>query len=140
MRSDEELRKFWSADSSLNQGRFKAVILTTAATDAQRSIAWHYGPLRSKIGILELADNRLAFAEGENGEHVIFDAPLDEVEVEGWPSYGVAPNSQVKLRVAGKKLQEDQWAGDNAKLIEQMRTKASPVGATSVPTSSRICS
>jgi hypothetical protein len=34
---------------------------------------------------------------------VIFDAPLDEVEVEGWPSYGVAPNSQVKLRVAGKK-------------------------------------
>jgi hypothetical protein len=77
--------------------------MTDASVEGARSIAWHYGPLRSKIGILELADNRLAFAEGENGENVIFDAPLNEVEVEGWPSYGVAPNSQVKLRVAGKK-------------------------------------
>jgi hypothetical protein len=25
------------------------------------------------------------------------------MQVEGWPSYGVAPNSQVKLRVGGKK-------------------------------------
>jgi hypothetical protein len=77
--------------------------MTGAPVEGARSIAWHYGPLRSKIGILELADNRLAFAEGEDGENVIFDAPLDEVKVEGWPSYGVAPNSQVKLRVAGKK-------------------------------------
>jgi hypothetical protein len=41
--------------------------MTGAPADGARSIAWHYGPLRSKIGILELADNRLAFAEGKNG-------------------------------------------------------------------------
>jgi hypothetical protein len=77
--------------------------MTDAPTEGARSLAWRYGPLKSKIGILELADNRLAFAEGDDGENVVFDAPLEEVEVEGWPSYGVAPNSQVKLRVAGKK-------------------------------------
>ncbi len=77
--------------------------MTDAGEEGARSIAWHYGAMRSKIGILELADGRLAFAEGENGEQVVFDAPLADVKVEGWPSYGVAPNSQVKLRVAGKK-------------------------------------
>ena len=37
-------------------------------------------------------------------------------------------------------LPEDQWAGDNAKLIEQMKEEGEPGWATSVPTSSRICS
>jgi hypothetical protein len=77
--------------------------MTGAPDEGARSIAWHYGPMRSKIGILELAEDRLAFAEGENGDNVVFDVPLADVKVEGWPSYGVAPNSQVKLRVAGKK-------------------------------------
>jgi hypothetical protein len=65
-----------------------------------RSTAWRYRPLSSKIGVLQLSEGRLAFLEGDE---LVFDAPLDDVKVEGWPSYGVAPNSQVKLRVAGKK-------------------------------------
>jgi hypothetical protein len=69
-------------------------------SEGTRSIAWQYGPFRSKIGVLALVDDRLSFVEGDD---VVFDTPLSEVQVEGWPSYGVAPNSQVKLRVGGKK-------------------------------------
>src|SRR2546429_2043644 len=65
------------------------------------SAAWLYKPLGTKFGVLVLADGRLSFVL-ERGK-VVFDAPLDQVEVLGWPSYGIAPNSQVKLRVAGKK-------------------------------------
>jgi hypothetical protein len=37
-------------------------------------------------------------------------------------------------------LPEDQWAGGNAKLIEQSRQAGQPGWVTTVPTSSRICS
>ncbi len=74
--------------------------MTDTQSEGTRSIAWHYGPLRSKIGVLALVDDHLSFVEGDD---VVFDAPLSDVQVEGWPSYGVAPNSQVKLRIGGKK-------------------------------------
>jgi hypothetical protein len=65
------------------------------------SPAWLWKPWGSKMGLLALAEGRLSFTL-KRGQ-VAFDAPLEQVEVLGWPSYGVAPNSQVKLRVAGKK-------------------------------------
>jgi hypothetical protein len=74
--------------------------VTDTEGEGTRSIAWRYGPFRSKIGVLALVDEHLSFVEGDD---VVFDAPLSDVQVEGWPSYGVAPNSQVKLRVGGKK-------------------------------------
>ena len=66
-----------------------------------RSVAWWWRPLGSKLGQLQLAEGQLTFAYPD-GE-VIFDTPVDQVKVEGWPSYGIAPNSQVKLRIGGKK-------------------------------------
>jgi hypothetical protein len=65
------------------------------------SVAWLYKPLGSKVGVLQLDEGRLSFVLKDG--KVVFDAPVHEVEIHGWPSYGVAPNSQVKLRVAGKK-------------------------------------
>ena len=76
------------------------------------SPAWLWKPWGSKLGALRLADGRLSFTFTRGG--VAFDAPLEQVEVLGWPSYGIAPNSQVKLRVAGKKHRVSFVAPTNA--------------------------
>jgi hypothetical protein len=69
--------------------------------EAMASPAWLWKPWGSKLGVLALIEGRLSFRLPRG--KVPFEAPLDEVEVLGWPSYGIAPNSQVKLRVGGKK-------------------------------------
>jgi hypothetical protein len=66
------------------------------------SPAWLYKAFGSKPGVLQLMDGRLSFTFEGGG--VLFDEPLERVEVRGWPSYGVAPDSQVKLEVAGKSI------------------------------------
>jgi hypothetical protein len=57
--------------------------VTDEESEGTRSIAWHYGALRSKIGVLALVDDHLSFVEGDD---VVFDAPLSDVQIEGWPS------------------------------------------------------
>src|SRR3954453_15001320 len=64
-------------------------------------VAWLYKAFGSKLGILQLHDDQLSLTLSDGG--TAFDASLDDVEVLGWPSYGLAPDSQVKLKVAGKK-------------------------------------
>jgi len=68
---------------------------------AMASAAWLYKAFGSKMGVLELADNQLSLRLTDG--KAVFESALDEVEVLGWPSYGIAPNSQVKLRAGGKK-------------------------------------
>jgi hypothetical protein len=80
------------------------------------SVAWLYKPLRSKIGFLRLTDGQLNLTLMD--ENVVFDAPLDQVEVLGWPSYGVAPNSQVKLKAGGKKYRVCFVAPSNANEVQ----------------------
>jgi hypothetical protein len=82
------------------------------------SAAWLYKPFGSKFGVLVLADGRLSFIL--EGGKVVFEAPLDQVEVLGWPSYGIVPNSQVKLRVAGKKHRVSFIAPMNAPQTHQV--------------------
>jgi hypothetical protein len=65
------------------------------------SVAWLYKPFGSKIGFLRLTGGRLNLTLMD--EKVVFDSALDDIEVLGWPSYGIAPNSQVKLKASGKK-------------------------------------
>ena len=69
--------------------------------EGMASAAWLYKPLRSKLGILQLAHEQLYLVLSDGKK--VFDAPLSEVEVLGWPSYKIAPNSQVKLKAGGKK-------------------------------------
>src|SRR3954447_16281396 len=80
------------------------------------SVAWLYKPFGSKIGVLRLTDGQLSLTLMD--EKVVFDAPLDEVEVLGWPSYGIAPDSQVKLKAGGKKYRVSFVAPTNAKEVQ----------------------
>src|SRR3954453_21575694 len=73
----------------------------SATEEGMASAIWLYKAFGSKLGGMELTDGQLSLRLGDGKQ--IFDAPMDQVEVLGWPSYGIAPNSQVKLRVAGKK-------------------------------------
>ncbi len=66
-----------------------------------RSVAWLWRPLGTKSGELRLAEGRLMFVQTDGAE--VFNAPLAEIQIDGWPSYGIAPDSQVKLRANGKK-------------------------------------
>ena len=79
------------------------------------SAAWLYKPMGSKMGFLRLNDGRLTMTLLD--EKVVFDAPLDQVEVLGWPSYGIAPDSQVKLKAGGKKHRVCFVAPTNAKEV-----------------------
>jgi len=78
-----------------------------------RSVAWLWRPLGTKLGELRLAERRLMFVRTDGTE--VFNAPLAEIQIEGWPSYGIAPNSQVKLRVNGKKHRISFIMPENAK-------------------------
>jgi hypothetical protein len=73
----------------------------SANEEGTASAIWLYKAFGSKLGVMELTDGQLSLRLGDGKQ--IFDAPMDQVEVLGWPSYGIAPNSQVKLKVAGKK-------------------------------------
>jgi hypothetical protein len=72
-----------------------------ASDEGMISVAWLYKPFGSKLGILQLAEGQLYFILSDGT--TVFDAPLADFEFLGWPSYGIAPDSQVKLRVGGKK-------------------------------------
>jgi hypothetical protein len=80
------------------------------------SVAWLYKPFGSKIGFLRLTDGQLNLTLMD--EKVVFDEALDDVEVLGWPSYGVAPNSQVKLKAGGKKHRVCFVAPSNANEVQ----------------------
>jgi hypothetical protein len=80
------------------------------------SAAWLYKPMGSKMGFLRLTDGQLTLTLMD--EKVVFDTPLEQVEVVGWPSYGVAPDSQVKLKADGKKYRVCFVAPSNAKEVQ----------------------
>jgi ELWxxDGT repeat protein len=90
--------------------------------------AWSCGrPDARELGVLQLAEGRLSFTLKDGT--VPFDAPLGELEVLGWPSYGIAPNSQVKLRIEGKKHRVSFVAPVNSREVQDPMD----VSATQLP-------
>jgi hypothetical protein len=72
-----------------------------ATEEGMASAVWLYKAFGSKLGVMELVDGQLSLRLGDGKQ--IFESPVDQVEILGWPSYGIAPNSQVKLKAGGKK-------------------------------------